>query len=332
MPGPQGQMPYGDPGAGFVDSTYQPSVQPMQGDAYGNAMQGGQFGYSESMPGGMPSQQTEPIAPQGAPYGTEVQPAYPYGAPIQMQPDAGQPYIEGQPAQWQQGAYGNDSRGAQSQSNTMQYDISEPPQQGMPEPQTQQVDYSAWQYGASGVSAAEGVDPSQQAAMHQMQGQPAPDGQQYAPDQSNEQMYYQQQYEGMEQPYSEQPYPYDNVIIEPIDPNAVTPGKATLALILGILSIIFVVVPPIGIILGIISMNIGKKYIRNGGQSGKAGVGRILGIVGFIVSIITFILLTVIISLALGATSASSLATDIAMFINSSPLGSIVSLPLSSYY
>lgn len=93
-------------------------------------------------------------------------------------------------------------------------------------------------------------------------------------------------------PVTGQPYP------QPY-PQAVPTGKATGALICGILAILFCAIPIIGIVLGIVAIVLAGGYIKSGGTSGTAKGGRICGIIGIVFSVITIVVTTILIIIAI---------------------------------
>ncbi|MCI8468862.1 MAG: hypothetical protein HFJ75_05155 [Eggerthellaceae bacterium] len=66
-------------------------------------------------------------------------------------------------------------------------------------------------------------------------------------------------------------------------------GKATGALVCGILAIVLCSAPLIGIILGIVAIVMAGSYIKAWGPDGRAKAGRICGIVGIVLSILLYI-------------------------------------------
>lgn len=67
-------------------------------------------------------------------------------------------------------------------------------------------------------------------------------------------------------------------------------GKATAALVCGILAIVFCWAPLFGIILGVVALVMASKAIKLSGKSGKVTAGRICGLAGIILSVIMFVL------------------------------------------
>lgn len=66
-------------------------------------------------------------------------------------------------------------------------------------------------------------------------------------------------------------------------------GKATAALVLGIVSLLGICVPILGIILGIIAIVMAVMAKKEGYTEGKQKAGLILGIIGIVVSIVMWI-------------------------------------------
>lgn len=108
-------------------------------------------------------------------------------------------------------------------------------------------------------------------------------------------------------------------------------SNAVLALILGILSIVFAVLPPIGIVLGFFSCRLSKKFQKAGGDTAVGDSARIFGRVGFIFSIVLFVLFAFVIVYVAGASFGNYGARAIAIYFNNSPLGQIIGIiPLTS--
>lgn len=105
------------------------------------------------------------------------------------------------------------------------------------------------------------------------------------------------------QPFSEaqptspvNPVPYQQTsFAEP----PLTPPSPTGALVCGVLAIVFCLAPFVGIILGIIAIVLGNKYVRSGGTEGTGKAGRICGIIGVILSTLVLILCVVFIVIGL---------------------------------
>ncbi|WP_462134061.1 DUF4190 domain-containing protein [Slackia piriformis] len=74
----------------------------------------------------------------------------------------------------------------------------------------------------------------------------------------------------------------------PPAPNYSAPssGKATGALICGILAIVFSFIPIVGIILGIVAIVLASKAVKFAGKSGKTTGGKVCGIIGIVFSIL----------------------------------------------
>lgn len=114
-----------------------------------------------------------------------------------------------------------------------------------------------------------------------------------------------------------------------IDPSKATGGRAKLALILSILSIILALVPPVGLILAIVARKISKSYKKNGGRAGAGDAAAIFSLVGIIFSILTVALLVWFVGYVNGALIGSKAYMNPISFFNNSPLGSIYKIPTS---
>ena len=66
-------------------------------------------------------------------------------------------------------------------------------------------------------------------------------------------------------------------------------GKATGALVCGILAIIFCGLPIVGIVLGIVAIVLASKAVKLSGKDGKTTASKVCGIIGIVFSIIWFI-------------------------------------------
>ena len=73
-------------------------------------------------------------------------------------------------------------------------------------------------------------------------------------------------------------------------------GKATAALVLGIISLIGICIPIAGIICGIIAIILAVMAKKEGSTDGKQKAGMILGISGIVISIIMWIVNAVILA------------------------------------
>lgn len=88
----------------------------------------------------------------------------------------------------------------------------------------------------------------------------------------------------------------------PPAPNYSAPssGKATGALICGILAIVFSFIPIVGIILGIVAIVLAFKAVKLAGKNGKTTGGKVCGIIGIVFSVLwaifSFVLIMGIIS------------------------------------
>lgn len=107
-------------------------------------------------------------------------------------------------------------------------------------------------------------------------------------------------------------------------------GKAMLAMILGILSVIFALIPPIGIALGFVVRKISGDYMAQGGSSPKAETGRIFGTVGLIFSLIMLAVLIFLGIFIYAGLYGESQARSWSVFFNNSPFGAIWRIPIPS--
>lgn len=123
-----------------------------------------------------------------------------------------------------------------------------------------------------------------------------------------------------------QPAPQEEVHF---DPSQATKGKATMCLVFGLLSILFGLIPPIGVIFGLLGYKKAGKYFRAGGTAASADSGRVFSIVGLVFSGLMFLFLIGFISYMVGAMTGNATATNLITFFNQSPLGSIITIPLS---
>ena len=73
-------------------------------------------------------------------------------------------------------------------------------------------------------------------------------------------------------------------------------GKATAALVLGIISLIGICIPIAGIICGIIAIVLVVLAKKEGSTDGKQKAGMILGIIGIVISIVMWIVNAVILA------------------------------------
>lgn len=73
-------------------------------------------------------------------------------------------------------------------------------------------------------------------------------------------------------------------------------GKATAALVLGIISLIGICIPIAGIICGIIAIILAVMAKKEGSTDSKQKAGMILGIIGIVISIIMWIVNAVILA------------------------------------
>lgn len=80
-------------------------------------------------------------------------------------------------------------------------------------------------------------------------------------------------------------------------------SKATVALVCGILAIVFSFIPIVGIILGIVAIVFAGKAVRMFGHSGKATGGKVCGILGIVFSVLMIVFTVVVMMIGFGAIS-----------------------------
>lgn len=334
-------MPYGvgaQPDAqGAWGAPYgQADQQPYVPQGYGAAA-GAPYADEFSNAGTVPPQ--DAFAPQGygQPSGIGAEPPYYGGAQYGAYGDPAAAYAD---PLYQAGAapYQADSFAQQPQGQGAYYGQQDAPSSAQPSAGTTQTDYAAWQFGQD-VASPMPQQPYQPQAAYGQQPQAQPDMQSaYAPTSQFPQAdptqpAYQQP--AAQQPYEEYPSsgeyaPYDDpsVIVTPIDPTYPTSGRAIRCLIFGILSIVLALIPPIGLILAIVTMHLSKKYLMNGGTDGKAEAGRIFGIAGLVFSIMMLAFVVGFVCFMVGALTGTSGARDLIVYFNASPLGSLITIPL----
>lgn len=105
-------------------------------------------------------------------------------------------------------------------------------------------------------------------------------------------------------------------------------GKATLCMILGILSVVFALIPPVGLVLGIVVRKMSKSYMAQGGRSPKAETGQIFATVGLIFSLILFVVLLFMIVFIYAGLFGEGQARTWSVFYNNSPFGAIWRIPI----
>ncbi len=105
-------------------------------------------------------------------------------------------------------------------------------------------------------------------------------------------------------------------------------GKAVACMVLGILTVIFALIPPVGIILGIVVRKMSGSYMAQGGRSPKAETGRIFATVGLIFSLILLVILIIMGIIIYAGLYGESLARTWSVFYNNSPFGNIVRIPI----
>lgn len=177
------------------------------------------------------------------------------------------------------------------------------------------------------VGSAAPADPTQPVAPQQpgvpQPTQPVP--QQPVPPQAPASPYGQQPVD----PYGQQQAPYGAP--QPSAPGYYQPvaaqsGKATGALVCGILAILFSWAPLFGIILGIVAIVLAGKAVKEAGKNGKTTGGKVCGIVGIVLSIIVFILAVIIGFTALGFLAGNSDARDSLLSSSNEPSTSLPSV------
>lgn len=127
--------------------------------------------------------------------------------------------------------------------------------------------------------------------------QPQP---QYAQQPYDQQQYGQQQPYGYgQQQYAQPPYgqaPYGQAPMQPgAVPQTNLDGKATGALVCGILSIVFFWSVFLSLVLGIVAIVLGSQVIKAIGHNSKAKGGKICGIVGVVLSALIVVFTVVLI-------------------------------------
>lgn len=73
-------------------------------------------------------------------------------------------------------------------------------------------------------------------------------------------------------------------------------GKATAALVLGIISLVGICIPIAGIVLGIIAIVMAMMAKKEGFTGGKQTGGLVMGIIGIVVSIVMWIINAVVLA------------------------------------
>ncbi|WP_165252088.1 hypothetical protein [Adlercreutzia sp. ZJ304] len=142
----------------------------------------------------------------------------------------------------------------------------------------------------------------------------------------------QQLYDSMQQPYDPtqqlyDPLAYSNgagaynsypdavMYTEPVKG-----GKATMSLILGILSILLAFIPPLGLVLAIIAVLLAKSYTKKGGTAPRASTGRVCGIVGIVLSLLLAVAIGVFVAYFIGGLYGESNAGAIMGYLQTTPL------------
>lgn len=318
---PNGYMPnFGQPG--FPDPM-DPYAQQAWEQAQFGAAQPGYPGMPDEFmnPGAMASPQdiyANQAAQMGAPgFGAPYDPA--------MGGMGGQPFVDpyGQPAmpmgQPGQQPFFDPMQQVPGPGQTGQQAPVSPSQTGGFDP----VQASQAEQAAAAQAAAEAQ--AQQAAAQQQAKQQAA---QKAAQQAAAQQAAQQAAQKKKRPQAQvQPMPVVGAPV--INPAKATGGRAKLALILSILSIIFALVPPVGLILAIIARKIAKSYKKNGGRAGAGDAAAVFSLVGLIFSILTCALVVWFVGYVNGALIGSKAYMNPISFFNNSPLGNIYKIPTS---
>lgn len=265
--------------------------------------------------GGMPGQYGAPYPDPNAAY---ADPSYGMGAQPFSDPYAQQGYPMGQmPGPGQTGGFENPMQAAQ---------------QGVAEPQIPGAMPMQPDPAAQAAAAAE-AQAKQQAAQHLQQVQAAQQQikQQAAAQQAAQQAQQAQQAaQQSQQPAKQQKRPQAQLMPSaPVDPAKASKGRATMALVLSILSIILALVPPVGLALSVVARKIAKSYKRNGGRAGSGDAAAIFALVGIVFSVLTFALLVWFIGYVNGALIGSKAYMNPISFFNNSPLGAIFKIPTS---
>lgn len=297
--------------------------QPMQGFSY--QMQNAPYEMQnvqtpmQNMQTGMPQYQQSQQGQQGIP---DMQPSNPYGQQPMMPNQQGTANFQNDPNM------GFGMQGAQGmQPNPMMQDMQgSQGMQGMQGSRPDQMMQGAqfdpmMQNGQSNPMMQDAQPFNGQQPNGQMPGGPQPNT-----PMPMGQMSPGQPFDG-QQPYMQQP---DNQQFNgqpPVDgpqhPNA--NEGATKYLIFGILSIILGLIPPVGIVLAILTRRMVKKFHSNGGTDSKADAANIFALVGLIFSIAVLVLIVVFIVLLL---TGSAFALNIAYAFNQSPIGSLITIPI----
>lgn len=266
--------------------------------------------------GGMPGQYGAPYPDAAAPF---ADPGFGMGAQPYPDPYAQQGYPMGQmPGPGQTGGFESPMQAAQ---------------QGVAEPQIPAGMPPQADAAAQAAAAAE-AQAKQQAAQHLQQVQAAQQQiKQQAAAQQAAQQAQQQVPQQPAQPAKKQSrpqmQPMPTVGAPAIDPSKATKGRATMALVLSILSIILALIPPVGLVLAIVARKTAKSYKRNGGRAGSGDAAAIFSLVGIVFSVLTCALLVWFIGYVNGALIGSKAYMNPISFFNNSPLGFIFKIPTS---
>lgn len=301
----------GAPQPGMMDDYMNPGAMASPQDIYANqAAQIGAPGYGMPYDPTMGGMGQPYMDPYGQPAMPMAQPVQPYYDPMQPVPGPGQ---TGQQAPVMAGQTGQQPPVSPSQTGGFD------PVQAAQSAQAEQA--------AAQAAAAEAQ--AQQAAQQQQQAkQQAAQQQQQQQQQQTAQQQQQASKKQQKRPQSQvQPMPIVGAPV--INPAKATKGRARLALILSILSIILALVPPVGLLLAIIARKIAKSYKKNGGRAGAGDAAAVFSLVGLIFSILTCALVIWFVGYVNGALIGSKAYMNPIQFFNGSPLGNIYKIPTS---
>lgn len=115
-----------------------------------------------------------------------------------------------------------------------------------------------------------------------------------------------------------------------MNPELARPGKAKMALVLAILSVVFSLVAPVGFVLSLLALHSANSYKRNGGNSGAGDAAKIFSIAGLVFSSLMLALIIWFFGYYLGYGEWSFMYTTPITYFNNSPIGQIFSLPVPS--
>ncbi len=315
---------------------------PMDPSMYGQPDPYGQYPQQGGYPGAMPSPQ-EIYAQQQY---LDPNQAQPYMDPSQMYADPAQGMYGAQPVQPdpygqypQQTAYPEQdmSMGAMPAAypdtdpslGAQQPYVEQDPQYGQPMPgygQPQQA-YPGMQQPYGQMPQGQQMFGAQPMPQSMPQGQPLP--QQAMPQQVQPEPEPIMDKKAAKKAAKEQKRAAKQQVAVPVNAGPEPPAsKALLCLILGILSVVFALLPPIGIVLGIVVRKMSESYMRQGGTSSKAETGRIFGTVGLIFSLIMLVVLIFMGVFIYAGLYGEGQARRWGVFWNNSPFGNIIRIPI----